>query len=91
MPTPTAQSRINARIDEFFADLQSLIQQAVQEAAANALGDVGTAPRRRRKKAGKRKAAKRAGRKRGKRIRRTAKDLDTIATRVLAHVKAKPG
>ena len=87
MASPTLDRDIQSRIQSFLAELSGLVRRAALEAVQLALAG-GGAPRRR----GPRRPAK-VGRpaRSSRRVRRSTEDLDAIAARVLAHVKAHPG
>lgn len=91
---PKSNSEIRDLVDAFVADLSVLIHQSALESVRDALG--GAAPARRGRPPGRRKTAKRkttraAKKKSGKRIRRSAADLEAMGAKVLAHVKSRPG
>jgi len=89
------QEQIQDRIQSFVNELTGLIRQAGLEAVQEALG--GPAPKRRgrprkaKKAPARRKTVKRKAKKTGKRAKRSGAQVDAVATRVLAHVKKKPG
>jgi hypothetical protein len=101
MPKNTTDHAIRTRIDSFLAELGALVKNSALEAVQDALGE--GAPRRRgpgrpkgsgRRGPGRpRKVGRRPGRpaRAGKRIRRSAADLEKIAARVLAHVRSNAG
>jgi hypothetical protein len=97
----TLDQDIQSRIESFLAELSGLVKRSALEAVNEALGE-GAAPVRRgpgrprgstkaRRGPGRpRKAASKVARA-GKRIRRSAEDLELIAARVLTHVKSNAG
>ena len=98
MPTPTLDQEIQSRIQFFLAELSDLVKMAALGSVHAALGGE-PGPRMRRgpgrpRGSGKRgpgRPRKAAAARMGKRIRRSAEDLEAIAARVLAHVKANAG
>jgi len=102
---PTIDAQIRARIAEFAEELSSLVKQVAVETVQDALGGAGTPTRRRgpgrprKASAARRKPGRRPGRPRatkavtraGRRIRRSAEDLEALAGKVLAYVKANAG
>lgn len=89
---------IRSRVDAFVADLQELIRTAALGAVMMSLeaGVPGSTGRRRMRAASRatRRAAsavRTAARKAGKRIRRSTEDVEALAAKVLAHVKANAG
>jgi len=106
MPTSALDQDIQDRIHTFLSELSGLVKKAALEAVHEALGDNGSARRGpgrprgsgrgpgRPRKAGRRGAraggARRAGRG-GKRVRRSAAELNQISARVLAQVRSKAG
>jgi hypothetical protein len=86
MAKQNLEREIHDRIASFLHELSGLVRAAAIESVHEALGEKG-APRKRGRPAGARTRVARAG----KRIRRSAEDLEKIAARVLAHVKAKAG
>jgi hypothetical protein len=98
MPTPTLDQEIQSRIQSFLAELSDLVKMAALGSVHAALGGE-PGPRMRRgpgrpRGSGKRgpgRPRKAAAARMGKRIRRSAEDLEAIAARVLAHVKANAG
>jgi hypothetical protein len=102
MATNDLDQDIQSRIQSFLAELSGLVKKAALQSVQVALATDGVAPARRGpgRPAGSATVAKRGpGRPRkvdrparaGKRVRRSSEDLDAIAARVLAHVKANPG
>jgi hypothetical protein len=103
MANNTADHDIRTRIDSFLAELSGLVRKAALEAVEEALGEGASrrrgpgkprgsgrrGPRRPRKSARRGRPVRRA--RAGKRIRRSAADLEKIAARVLAHVKSNAG
>src|SRR5258705_2204025 len=104
MTNTNTDQAIRSRIDAFLAEMSSLVRQSAMEAVHQVLGEGG--PRRRgpgrprgsgRRGPGRPREAgrRRSGRPRlaraGKRIRRSAADLEKIAARVLAHVRSNAG
>lgn len=89
MPIPTLDQDIQSRIQSFLAELSGLVKRQALEAVNEALGVDGAAPARRGPGRPREIAAKAVHA--GKRIRRSAEDLEAIATRILAHVKANAG
>lgn len=86
------ESQIRARVDSFVDDLSDLIRSAALEAVNEALGQQAVAAARARKPAGRvAKPAARAAKPGGKRVRRSAADLEKLGNAVLAAVKQKPG
>ncbi len=100
MPKTTRiESRLLARIDSFVEEISAIVREAAVEAVHEALIEDGRAavPRRGnaagRKKV-RRKTTKTAARKKaasGRRVRRSAADLEKLGARFLAHVKSHPG
>ncbi len=88
-------SRLNDRIQAFVTDISEIVREAAVDAVQEALtGETGprAATRGRRPGRKKRKAVKRVSRKsKGKRVRRSAAELEALSTKFLAHVKANPG
>lgn len=100
MPRPTdTESRLQSRIDAFVDEISAIVREAAVEAVRSTLMAGGGVPVPRRGKAGAtkkgaaRKAAKAARKKTksGRRVRRSAADLETLGARFLAHVKSHPG
>jgi hypothetical protein len=89
---------IHDRINNFLGELSSLVRRAALEAVHEALG-TGAAPAKRGPGRPRGSVRRGPGRPRkagpvaraGKRVRRSAEDLEAIAVRVLAHVKANAG
>jgi hypothetical protein len=105
MPKSTIDAQIRARIESFTHELAELVKHTAVESVQEALGG-SAAPARRRgpgrpRKATsvRRKPGRRPGRlrkakataKASKRVRRTAENLEALAGKVLAHVKANAG
>ena len=90
MSKNSIDSEIRARVESFVDDLTDLIRAAAIEAVQVAIAGEQAAPRRRAAKRSGRKAAPRKA-KRGKRIRRTAAQVEQLGARVIAHVKKSPG
>jgi len=90
MATPTLDQDIQSRIQSFLGELSVLVRKSALEAVHVALGE-GAAPSRRGRPQKAMRRARRAVARTGKRVRRSAEDLEQIATRVLAHVKANAG
>ena len=91
---PNTDSQIRSAVDEFVTQITELVRQQAVEAVREALGDGAPARAPRRKKAAKRgrKAGKKAGRRStGKRVRRSAEDLEALGGSLLAYVRANPG
>ncbi len=98
MANTSTDHAIRTRIDSFLAELSGLVRKAALDSVHEVLS--GTAPKRRRgpgrpkgsarRGPGRPRKAARAARA-GKRIRRSAADLEQTAARVLAHVKANAG
>lgn len=86
MATSPIDSQLRSRVDSFVSDLTVLVRQAALEAVQQALGGVPAArgPGRPR---GAAKASKSAGGKRGK---RSPEQVNALAVKVHAHVKAHP-
>jgi|GEM_PF-773790 len=84
-------AQIQDRIQAFTAELSDLVKAAAMDAVQEALGGQASSAARRPtpKKAASRKATKRAGS--GKRIRRSAEDLEALSGQLVAYVKANPG
>jgi len=87
--------QIRTRIDAFVEEISGLVRQAAVEAVRAALQGSTPAPspaaRRGRKpgpKAGRKKATRKAS---GKRIRRSAEDLERMGAALLDHVRQNPG
>ncbi|HED66680.1 MAG TPA: hypothetical protein ENJ09_14130 [Planctomycetes bacterium] len=95
------ETEIQARVEAFVGDLTEMIRAAALEAVREALlGEAPAAPRRKpgrpagKKKAKVTKAKSSAAPKRarkGKRVRRTAAQVEALKDKILAHVKAHPG
>lgn len=96
MPNNIIEKQIQDRVEGFVAELSELVKQAALEAVHGALGG-GTAPVRRgrpRKSSrapARRGAVKRKASKTGKRVKRSAVQVDAVAARILNHVKANAG
>jgi len=102
MATPTLDQDIQNRIQSFLAELSGLVRRSAMEAVRGVLGE-GPAPKRRgpgrprgsstakRRPGRSRKAAATGFARAGRRVRRSAADLEKIAARVLAHVKSNAG
>jgi hypothetical protein len=86
MAKQNLEREIHDRIASFLHELSGLVRAAAIESVHAALGENG-APRRRGRPASGRTRVARAG----KRVRRSAEDLEKIAARVLTHVKSKAG
>jgi hypothetical protein len=88
------EATLRARVDSFVDDLTEIIRQAALEAVREALALTPEPARRgpgRPRRTAKRATTRRAKKKTGKRIRRSAADLEATASRILAFVKANPG
>ena len=84
------------RVQSFVNELTGLVRQAALEAVQEALGGVAAPkrrgrPRKTKKALARRKPVKRKAKKTGKHTKRSGAQLEAVATRVLAHVKKKPG
>jgi hypothetical protein len=97
----TLDQDIQSRIESFLAELSGLVKRSALEAVHEALGGAlaparrGSgrsrgAPKTKRGPGRLRKSASKVARA-GKRIRRSAEDLEVIAARVFAHVKSNAG
>lgn len=82
------QDRIKAFVDDVSAIVREAALEAVRDALSNGTGAASPVSTRRETKASK-KAAKRT--KSGRRVRRSAEDLEHLGSTFLAHVKANPG
>ncbi len=96
MAHTTTQKQIQDRVQSFVNELTGLIRQAGLEAVQEALGGVAAPkrrgrPRKTKKALARRKPVKRKAKKTGKHTKRSGAQLEAVATRVLAHVKKKPG
>ena len=99
MATSQIDKQIQDRIDSFLGELSGLVRQAALESVAEALGgNTVTAPARRgpgrpRKTTANSEAAakKTASRRSGKRLRRTAADIEATKGDILKYLKANPG
>ncbi|MFT7484566.1 MAG: hypothetical protein ACI9F9_000406 [Candidatus Paceibacteria bacterium] len=93
MATSNAEALIRARVTAFTDELSSLIRSAALEAVEEALGGVGTKSpgRPRGAKSAGRSAVKRAPKKGGKRVRRTAQDLEQLMDDIQAYVTKHKG
>jgi len=97
MAGTSADKAIRAHVEAFVAELSVLVRQAALETVQDALGGAAPAPRAAapKKKVGRpRKAAKPAARKAGKggrRVRRSAGDLQQMSSSLMAHVRQNPG
>jgi hypothetical protein len=97
MPTSTIDTAIRTQIDTFLTSISQLVRQAAVEAVKDALGGTGPSvasparrgPGRPRKVAAAGSAPKAA--KPGKRARRSAEDVEQVASQVLAYVQGNPG
>jgi len=95
MATSQIDKQIQDRIEAFLGELSGLVRQAAIESVADALG--GAAPKRgpgrpRKTTASSEAAAKKtATRRKGKRIRRTAADIEATKGDILKYLKANPG
>jgi hypothetical protein len=97
MPTPTIDTAIRSQIDQFLTSISQLVRQAAVEAVKDALGGTDgrvAAPARRGpgrpRKVARATAAPKAA-KPGKRVRRSAEDVEQVASQVLAYVQGNPG
>jgi hypothetical protein len=93
MPSANADHAIRARIESFLAELSGFVRKAALDSVEEVLGG-GARPMRSRGPG--RRGARGPGRSRktarpSQRIRRSAADLETIAARVLAHVRSNAG
>ncbi len=79
------ESKIKALVDNFVTDLTELIREAALESVRQALAGAPIA-----KPRGRKKTAKKAAPKTGKRVRRTAADVEKLGNAILAHVKLNP-
>ncbi len=87
------ESAIKDRVEEFVVDLTKLIREEALEAVQSALE--GETPGVRKTRGRKRKARKTRGRpatkKSGKRVRRTAEQVEALSKSILTHIKKNPG
>ena len=87
-------TQIRDRVDAFITEITSLVRETALDAVREAIGESGSPKRlRARRPTGKRGTAqvrKAAGR-RGKRIRRTAEDLEQLSTQIQESVRKTPG
>ena len=104
MANNNLDQQIRNRIESFLDEIAGLVRASALESVHDALGD-GAAPRRRRgpgrpRGSGRRgpgrprkamRSARRVAGRAGKRIRRSAEDLEKIGSRVLAQVRDKGG
>ncbi len=99
MPTKTTDQAIRARVESFVTELTELVRASALESVREALGaEIAPAPARRpgrpRKAAGRKAVAPKANKARkksGKRARRSAEDVQALADKVHAAIKADPG
>ena len=87
-------SVIRSRIEAFLAELTALVRQAALESVREALGGGAPALRHgpgRPRKAGAERGARSAPGGRGKRVKRTAADMEGLTQRILEHVRKHPG
>jgi hypothetical protein len=99
MPTPTIDTAIRTQIDQFLTSISQLVRQAAVEAVKDALGATDgrvAAPARRgpgrpRKAGGASPVASGPKSRAGKRGRRSATDVEQVASQVLAYVQGNPG
>ncbi|HEV8112351.1 MAG TPA: hypothetical protein VGR31_06215 [Planctomycetota bacterium] len=87
MAKQNLEREIHDRIASFLHELSGLVRAAAIESVHEALGE-GRTPRR---GPGRPRKAVRPVARAGKRVRRSAEDLEKIAARVLTHVKSKAG
>jgi hypothetical protein len=104
MPENTGGQAIRSRIDAFLAELSGFVRASAMEAVQEVLGQ-GAPGRRgpgrprgsgrrgpgRPRKSGRRRVGRPPLARAGKRVRRSAADLEKIAARVLAHVRSNAG
>ena len=86
-------SRLHVRIESFVDEISAIVRESAVEAVHDAL-IVGGAPRAAARKVGRRrKIAKAVGRKKrgGRRLRRTAADLEKLGASIMSHVRSNPG
>ncbi len=86
MPKSNLDVHLRTRIDGFVEEISALVRAAAVEAVQEAFTN--GAPGRR---SPKRKARKKAAKKSGKRVRRSAAQVDVLAAGALAAIKRKPG
>ena len=99
MATSQIDKQIQDRINSFLGELTGLVRKAALESVAEALGgEIAAAPTRRgpgrpRKTTASSEAGakKTATRRKGKRIRRTAADIEATKADILKHLSANPG
>jgi hypothetical protein len=94
MANQSLDSKIQERITSFTAELSELIRAAALEAVGDALGATAQTkrgPGRPRKTADTTAAAPKAKKNDGKRIRRTAADLEQLMNDIHSYLKANPG
>ncbi len=91
MPNKNLDQQIRSLVDALVADLTVLVREEALRIVQDAVGGAAPAPKRRgpgrprkKAKATRRKTAR-------KRVRRSSADVDALADRLLAHVKAHPG
>jgi hypothetical protein len=87
------QKELRKRIEAFVADLEGLVREAALQAVADALGVGGVATAKRATRAPKRAPSKRAEQPKAasKRIRRSAEDLERVASAIFDYVAKNPG
>ena len=86
------ESQIHERIEAFVDDISELVRASALDAVRQALGGVSEAapPRPRRGRPPGAGRTTRARSSSGKRLRRTAAEVEQVGTAVLAHVRANP-
>lgn len=95
MANNNIDKEIRLRIDSFIGELSQLVKDAALEAVQDALG--GNTPIRRTNTAkasedsNSASTARKTAKRKGKRHRRTAADLENMASRIFDHVKSNPG
>jgi len=91
MPTPITP-QLDSTIQSFVAEISSLVRVAALEAVRDALGG-GASPARRGRPVGSGRKPGRPAKaaRRGRPARRSAEDVDALAQRMLAYVKANDG
>jgi hypothetical protein len=92
MARSTLDSEIRSRIETFLEEISTLLKQAALDSVRAALGDDATPARRGPGRPPKTATGTRAvGRPKGGGGKRSSEQVDEMAERVLAHVKANPG
>ena len=84
MSRTNIDAQLRARVDTFVNEMSDLIRQAALEAVSDALG--GAQPRR-----ATSRAASVVSAPAGKRIRRSAEDLEKLGERIVTYVQKNPG